>query len=154
MPMSRPFALCAAIVLCIAAHPQRAHAHAQLPSETWCEAGVEVVLATFQISPQTLVDLRVADECPPPGSPVVKDCGQFDDDYGIAKSAAGAACAAYMPRKQPPGDFGSVIVVVEAPAQYNAETHHVDYDVQQGLSGACVRCDRPRPDEALPPRTR
>ena len=39
MPTLRPFALCTAVVLCIAAHPQRAQAHAQLPSETWCEAG-------------------------------------------------------------------------------------------------------------------
>lgn len=138
-PRLLPFRI--ATLLCCVAGVSSVQAHSDLPTAVWCENGREVELATFQIQPTTLQQLRADDECPPPGSPILKDCGQFDDDYGVAKSAAGAACAAYMPLKAPVGDIGSVVILIHQPQQYLVESHHSAYNVGLGLSGSCVRCD-------------
>lgn len=137
-------------------------AHSELPSAAWCANGRVVEVARFEIEPQTLQQLRQDDECPPPGQPILKDCGQFDDDYGVAKRAADRACSAYA---RPPsqqdvantGDAGSVVVLVESPLEYSAPTHHDDYTVDLGVSGMCVRCDMPlrtrTPGQPLPDPT-
>lgn len=120
-----------------------ARAHSELPSSGWCAGGDVVEVASFEILPATLADLREDDKCPPEGTPIEKDCGQFDDDYALAKNASAQACAAYAgrPGRGAASDAGSIVVLVESPAEYLVESHHADYSLELGLRGMCVRCE-------------
>jgi len=119
-------------------------AHGDLPTPTWCSDGRPVTVATFSFKGETLPN---AAQCPGVRDNVDnRDCGQFDDDYGTARGMALTACEVHQ--LSGPGDIGSVLVIVDSPATYNDADHHALYDVSQGLSGRCVRCE---PLRTLPP---
>lgn len=148
MTASRLLATLLAALACTATADLRAHS--ELPTQHWCENGRQVEVATFDIPPPSLVQVAVEGECVPGNNgQIPKDCGQFDDDYAIAKSAANAMCAAYQPRKQPPNDYGTVIFLIETP-EYTAEDHHDIYSIDHGLKGSCVRCLAPLPPPTQP----
>ena len=74
-------------------------------------------------------------------------CGEFDDDYGVARRMAIHYCAIYaVPwQRGHVADWGSVVPDVRQPADFNNGTHHQNYSATVGLSGMCARCDDPLP---------
>jgi len=116
-------------------------AHSELPSDTWCENGRPVVVASFDIASRTLVEAREAEQTCAPTSGGERTCGQFDDDYGTGRRMALRICNVHTRPMQ--GDFGSVIYMVEYPQSFNADEHHVIFRAEEGLRGSCVRCERP-----------
>jgi len=133
-----------------------AQAHEPLPSPVWCSNGRAVAVAQFQYSPaqiQAYADclrLGICAEATPvsptarggSGDCSVQHCGQFDDDYGVARRMAFNRCSAYSqptPTRTNP-DLGSAIELISSPATFNASSHHTDYSAVQGLMGQCVRC--------------
>lgn len=127
-------------------------AHSELPSDTWCEHGRPVVVATFDIPPQTLVEAREAEQSCTAASGDERTCGQFDDDYGTGRRMALRICDVHVREGQ--GDFGSVIYIIEHPQSFNADDHHAIFQAEEGLRGSCVRCERPLvpPVPITPPR--
>lgn len=145
--------LLAATIATLACALPDARAHSELPTQRWCEDGVQVEIATFDVPPPSMIQAAVAGACVLQNGSIPKDCGQFDDDYAIAKSAATAMCAAYQPKKPPPNDYGTVIFLIETP-EYVAEDHHESYVIEHGVRGSCVRCMPPRtqPGQPMPPQ--
>lgn len=118
-----------------------AAAHGGLPSAEWCEGGRITVVSEFVFTSE---GLRPGNECPA-GARSTRDCGQFDDDYGRARSAANDHCGqfAYDAAPSKIADLGSAIPLVESPSSYLDDQHHQTYSITQGLSGTCLRCDLP-----------
>jgi hypothetical protein len=121
-----------------------AFAHSELPTVEWCANGDPVPVASFEFLPDTRPGAdsdRRGDQCGSgQGGGVGRECGQFDDDYGIALALAQQSCAAHK-RRTTQGDVGSVIFVAEQPATFLHEDHHRLYRQVHGLSGTCVRCE-------------
>lgn len=152
-----PFTACAVLAAGILL-PGMVSAHSEFPTPTWCSRGKIVEVGSFQILPSHLQQLQQADQCPAPNSgPILKDCGQFDDDYAIAKKAAMTACSGYAGRPMGGSDAGTVIFNVMSPSAYNDANHHDTYSIDMGVTGICVRCDpvvvppTPAPVKPLPP---
>ncbi len=133
-----------------------AQAHDPLPSPVWCSNGRPYAVTQFQFSPaqiQSYADclrLGICAETAPisatarggSGDCSTQHCGQFDDDYGVARRMAFARCSAYSqptPTRSNP-DLGSAIELIASPASFNTSSHHTDYSAGQGLLGQCVRC--------------
>jgi hypothetical protein len=146
---TRPFAL--VLALCCGTSA----AHNEIPAVTWCAQGIPVAVGTFELFPDTAP--------PPPEICGVdgsndRDCGQFDDDYDRGRELAMQACGVHAIAVRGAGDFGSVVFIADAPASYLSPEHHALFQIGHGLSGTCVRCDRPPPAQppvvppVLPPR--
>jgi FPC/CPF motif-containing protein YcgG len=120
-------------------------AHSELPTEGWCAHGQPVPVARFELFAEVLVAERDSGESCTTGDASApansKECGQFDDDYDRSRRKALAVCSAHAGRID--GDFGSVIAVVQSPETYLDPEHHRLYRLEHGLSGLCVRCQRP-----------
>jgi hypothetical protein len=128
-------------LLCCLAFPT-CWAHSELPDAQWCAEGRTVVVASFELAPELLVAEReICRTDPDDGGGSTRECGQFDDDYDIARRTALAVCDAYQADPVGPGDIGTVIHLVDQPWTYNDGDHHELYQVQHGLSGHCVRCE-------------
>lgn len=134
------------VSLALALAATSAFPHSELPHPEWCAAGRIVVVASFDLTPELLLGMR--ERCRPAphdgdGEGGTRHCDQFDDDYEVARRAALATCAVHQAHPLGPGDIGSVVHLVELPGTYNHDDHHQLYDVHQGLSGYCVRCESP-----------
>lgn len=143
-------------------------AHERLSSVTWCAGGTVRTTGTFSFSAQDLADYSAClhsgacidnSAATPIGSTAAKggscstmNCGQFDDDYGVAARMADYHCAAFAYRPASPAirDEGSVLPMITAPASYNGSTHHSDFRLRQGLSGTCAVCIVPRSPVVVP----
>lgn len=126
-------------------------AHGELPTAGWCEGGRISVVATVNLSGPALKETR--DRCPKPGQgPVLKECGQFDDDYAFARGAAMTQCQTHA-WQNPIGDLGTVLFVPEGPGTFLADDHHAQFMNVHGVWGSCVRCDAlPAVSPVLPSR--
>ncbi len=145
-----------------------AGAHERLASPTWCAGGTVRTTGSFAFSAQDLSDYSAClhsgacvdnSAATPIGSTAAKggscstmNCGQFDDDYGVAARMADYHCAAFAFRPASPAirDEGSVLPMITAPASYNGSTHHADFRLRQGLSGTCAVCVLPRTTVVAP----
>lgn len=130
--------------------------HEPLPSPVWCSHGRAVAVAQFQFTPvqiQSYADclrLGICAQTNPisasarggSGDCSVQHCGQFDDDYGVARRMAFNRCSTYSQPTPTPSnpDLGSAIELIASPVSFNASSHHTDYSALEGLSGQCVRC--------------
>ena len=73
-------------------------------------------------------------------------CGDFDDDFGVAKRMALNYCAA---SSADPSSLvtDSINLVVTSPATFYEPDHHTSYSFGTGLGGFCRYCDPPKPDK-------
>jgi hypothetical protein len=158
IPNWKTFALTAFAVI------GQANAHEPLPSAQWCANGRVEWVGDFAFGGAAIqgyatclrsgvcpdpvawpVGLRSGGGSPPPvggGTCNPQNCGQFDDDYGVAARMAHSACSVYNlpPLSGPNIDFGTTTPVIHFPVTFNSADHHALYVANQGLSGACARC--------------
>jgi hypothetical protein len=130
-----------------------AQAHEPLPSTEWCSSGRAYAVAQFQFTPaqiQSYADCLRSGMCVEPsatargsaGGCSTQHCGEFDDDYGVARRMAYNRCSGYSqptPTRSNP-DRGSAIELIFSPGSFNSASHHQDYAAGQRLDGQCVRC--------------
>lgn len=158
-----------ALSLAVTALP--ALAHDPLPALDWCRSGRTVPVGEFDFDGRTL---RSYQKCTgsggnPAGSicallpiPTGDDgvicspaqCGEFDDDYHVAKMAAFRYCQSLRNlgpklRSGSAADTDDQVVPLFAPDQYtfNSSTHHTDYDLDEGIKGMCMLCLRAESDD-------
>lgn len=69
-------------------------------------------------------------------------CGEFDDDYKVARRMAFNLCNTYTTSSTAAAstDNGSVVAILTGPSTLIATDHHADYTLSQGMSGICARC--------------
>jgi hypothetical protein len=128
-----------------------ATAHSELPAPDWCDGGRLVPVMTVDVPAHTLESRGQMCRADPQIAQT-KECGQFDDDYDLAYSAAMGICHSLGFRLQSvEGDVGGVIFVPDGPSTYLDPAHHAIYRFEHGLSGICVRCE-PRRVVEPPPR--
>jgi hypothetical protein len=141
-----------ALALALAMAGTLAQAHDPLPNVQWCSTGRVYAVAQFQFTPaqiQTYADCLRSGMCLDTsatarggGGCSTQHCGEFDDDYGVARRMAYNRCSGYSqpaPTRSNP-DRGSAIELIASPASFNSDSHHADYAAGQGLEGQCVRC--------------
>jgi hypothetical protein len=160
-----------ALTLSVVAVP--ALAHDPLPAMEWCREGRAVPIGDFEFDGGTLKTFHqcrlsrrsdhgsssVCALLPIPVRPVTDDrvcepnmCGEFDDDYHVAKIAAFNYCnsldaVAPDPDSYPPGTTGTynhqiVPLFAPEPASFHAANHHLIYKLEDGIKGSCMRCLR------------
>lgn len=158
-----------------------AQAHDPLPSADWCQQGRPVPVAEFRYQKPALFSYRaclakltdrdgdtagctVRDDTDTPlsGSAVrsqtipthlcpAQTCGEFDDDYNVARRMAFNLCNTFATGvpSLASSDNGSVVAILTGPSTLITPAHHADYTLSQGLSGICARCvlaETARPD--------
>jgi hypothetical protein len=72
-------------------------------------------------------------------------CGEFDDDYGVARGLTDAFCARFvrLPIGNHVADWGTVVPDVLNPTLfYDPDLHH-NYSIYSGLDVMCLRCEDP-----------
>lgn len=157
-----------ALSLIVAALP--ALAHDPLPALDWCSRGRTVPVGEFDFDGRTL---RSYQKCTGSGGnpassicallpiPTSGDvecepnmCGEFDDDYHVAKMAAFRYCQSLRNlgpalRSGTAGSSDDQVVPLFPPSQhnFNSTTHHADYDLDEGIKGMCVLCLRAESDD-------
>ncbi len=156
-----------ALLLLAAAGP--ALAHGQLPTPTACSGQQAFHLGAFGYAETGLREYRIClrREANNPqlrgsggsGQPPVcrvnsisipmvtcpaKTCGEFDDDYRVARALALATCTAYANASTEFPDGGLVVPIFDGPASFLDADHHQVYELSDGISGVCALC----PDEA------
>lgn len=124
-------------------------AHGELPYPGWCEGGRVSVVATIELPGEALATQR--DHCLDPSRAQQRECGQFDDDYGLALRTANAQCDAHAWGTRGSGDLGSVLFIADGPTTFLRSNHHAIFQAEHGLSGVCVRCEALRGVSPLPP---
>ena len=117
-----------------------ATAHSELPQEDWCEGGQMVPVVSIKVPAHTLVTRGEMCRAEPPVAQN-KECGQFDDDYDLTKSAADGICQSLGFRGTEGGDVGSVIFIADWPSTFLDPAHHDIFELRHSLSGYCVRCE-------------
>lgn len=161
-----PYRYLLALSLSFAALP--ALAHDPLPALDWCSRGRAISIGEFDFDGRTLATFRkcagsgarpdtavctalpipIGDDviCPP------AQCGEFDDDYHVAKMAAFRYCQSLRTLspelRTGTGSVDDQIVPLFAPEQhtFNSPTHHADYDLDEGIKGMCMLCLRAEAD--------
>lgn len=146
-------------------------AHDQLPTIDACRDSKPRILGSFGYSKAGLNDYRIClkrEAALLPGRPdggsgggpicyvqtvairmvrcPAQTCGDFDDDYGVARALALSACMGYVGEGTAFPDGGLVVPVFEGPQTFLSPNHHAAYQITQGISGDCVLC----PDEVAP----
>lgn len=165
------YRLCTVLLVLFAAGPVLAHD--QLPTIDACRSGKPRILGSFGYVQKGLRDYQIclkreAANLPGrtgggggggggSGGPYclvnttvitmvrcpAQTCGDFDDDYSVARALALSACTSYVGPGTEFPEGGLVVPVFEAPQTFFSENHHADYQITQGISGTCVLC----PDE-------
>ncbi|MBV7317287.1 hypothetical protein [Shewanella sp. NIFS-20-20] len=126
-----------------------AFAHEEPIEGRWCSGGQIKVLGEFSIMPLHLSRFARNEEptCEPVNGDInTRSCGQFDDEYGVARMAAAQLChtLAYSDaRTSIDADDGSVKPIFYGPESLRntQENHHEVYTIQQGVNFACGLCE-------------
>ncbi|MGI2258209.1 hypothetical protein [Shewanella sp. GXUN23E] len=124
-------------------------AHQEPIESRWCEGGRVTLLGTFTLHGNQLS--RYASwatetgECPATTDISTRSCGQFDDEYDMARSASASMCQQLVYRSGP-GDNGTVRPIFYEPASFRDQdpNHHELYRLEQGIVFACGLCELPR----------
>ncbi|MBN8741050.1 MAG: hypothetical protein BGP24_20200 [Lysobacterales bacterium 69-70] len=149
-----------------------AQAHDPLPSADWCQQGRPVQVAEFRFQKPALFSYRAClakltgrnDDAPgctvrddaeailrgsavrsqtiPTHQCPAQTCGEFDDDYNVARRMAFNLCNTFatgLPSLTST-DNGSVVAILTGPSTLIAPGHHADYTLSQGMTGICARC--------------
>ncbi len=125
-------------------------AHEEPIEGEWCRNGNVVILGEFTLTPLHLTRFKrfAEDVCPASGMGDVntKSCGQFDDEYGLARAATNNLCSslAYDLRNVSTyGDDGTVRPIFYGPeSMKNSDNNHHDvYSITQGVKFACGLCE-------------
>lgn len=69
----------------------------------------------------------------------VTDCGDFDDDFGIAKRMALNYCVAASPNPNALNADG-VKLILTSSSNFSGPNHHTAYQFEEGLGGYCLYC--------------
>lgn len=135
------------------------NAHDALPNARWCEGPRQhaVLISTLTLTPSQIREhLRellasvVAGTGPICRGLALKDCGDHPDDWTAALSLAGNGCMAMQNGRITPGsDLNTVVPIVTQPTHFytglstlaGVNTHHQDYNANQGLAASCMRCE-------------
>lgn len=125
----------------LAALAGTAAAHDTLGLQAWCGGGRLQLLGEFQIGPGPLAAFRDADACPSGGGP--KNCGQFDDDYYVARTYSASYCVQAYPEIAQSSELIGLRAEIVGPAPFLSDNHHAAYHVGQGVQGFCVACLAP-----------
>ncbi|MCL2916069.1 hypothetical protein L2725_20210 [Shewanella corallii] len=126
-----------------------AQAHEEPIDTEWCEGGRVVLLGKFTLHGNQLQRYANYVEengvCPGGDDGVsTKTCGQFDDEYGVGRSASSNLCSQFAYRVGR-GDDGTVKPIFYEPASFRDgdPNHHELYSVKQGVVFACGLCEMP-----------
>lgn len=161
------YRLCTALLVLFAASP--ALAHDLLPTMDACSGAKPRILGSFGYSKAGLNDYRIClrreaanGHNPSTGGggggsgpgpicyvqtvPIemarcpAQTCGDFDDDYGVARALALSACMSYVGEGTEFPEGGLVLPVFDGPQTFLGQNHHADYQITQGISGTCALC--------------
>lgn len=128
-------------------------AHQEPIDSEWCEGGRIVLLGKFSLQGNQLERfgryVEENGECPSIAGIGTRTCGQFDDEYGLTRTAADHLCGQFKYRRNR-GDAGSVKPIFYEPASFRDQdpNHHELYRLEQGVVFACGLCKMPREDRA------
>lgn len=126
-----------------------AAAHGSILDRQICKRGETVFSENFAFTPEELngyaacLNDPTGADCttPVPVSVIcsIETCGEFDDDFGVAKRMAINYCVAVADQPVALGESG-VTVTVTSSANFNGPDHHDKYRFREGLGGICWYC--------------
>ncbi|MEC4725349.1 hypothetical protein HWQ46_07295 [Shewanella sp. D64] len=130
--------------------PATVLAHEEPIEGQWCNNGNIVILGEFSFTSLHLARFERFAEDVCPGSGLeggdieTKSCGQFDDEYDLARSATNHLCQSLAYRNvNSRGDGGTVRPIFYGPESLknSDQNHHEVYSIVQGVRFACGLCD-------------
>ena len=117
-----------------------ASTHQEPIDSDWCKEGHIEVLAEFSYTSLMFEhQLETGQACQRELGPL--SCGQFDDDYSLARTLADNQCASYQ-GSEIEFELGTIKPIFHAPDVFkNAQKEHHDlYRKEMGLVFSCARC--------------
>lgn len=93
-------------------------------------------------SPGILRNAAVRSQTIPTHQCPAQTCGEFDDDYHVARRMAFNYCNTFAtgPNNLTSTGDGNVVAILTGPSTLIETGHHADYTLSQGMTGICARC--------------